>query len=117
RPSRLQTAPRPPHLGPISRTDPNEPRRDGEQPSTQRRRCRGRSRRKKPWKPTVRHELPAARSPPFLNQISRVRYQEPDRILKGDLRGIEAVEVRGIHHRANHSFCAKGGSAEFSAEV
>ncbi|BBH02565.1 hypothetical protein Prudu_013176, partial [Prunus dulcis] len=53
-------------------------------------------------------ELPAARSPPFLNQISRVRYQEPDRILKGDLRGIEAVEVRGIHHRANHSFCAKG---------
>ncbi|BBH09825.1 hypothetical protein Prudu_022436, partial [Prunus dulcis] len=64
--------------------------------------------RKKPWKPTVRHELPAARSPPFLNQISRVRYQEPDRILKGDLRGIEAVEVRGIHHRANHSFCAKG---------
>ncbi|BBG99055.1 hypothetical protein Prudu_008630, partial [Prunus dulcis] len=64
--------------------------------------------RKKPWKPTVRHELPAARSPPFLNQISRVRYQEPDRILKGDLRGIEAVEVRGIHHRANHSFCVKG---------
>ncbi|BBG93287.1 hypothetical protein Prudu_001256, partial [Prunus dulcis] len=53
-------------------------------------------------------ELPAARSPPFLNQISRVRYQEPDRILKGDLRGVEAVEVRGIHHRANHSFCAKG---------
>ncbi|BBH08079.1 Ankyrin repeat family protein, partial [Prunus dulcis] len=40
-------------------------------------------------------ELPAARSPPFLNQISRVRYQEPDRILKGDLRGIEAVEDAG----------------------
>ncbi|BBH08696.1 hypothetical protein Prudu_020956, partial [Prunus dulcis] len=27
--------------------------------------------------------------------------------LKGDLRGIEAVEVRGIHHRANYSFRAK----------
>ncbi|BBG96870.1 hypothetical protein Prudu_005818, partial [Prunus dulcis] len=35
-------------------------------------------------------------------------HQEPDRILKGDLRGIEAVEVRGIHHRANYSFRAKG---------
>ncbi|BBH08874.1 Small nuclear ribonucleoprotein family protein, partial [Prunus dulcis] len=34
-------------------------------------------------------------------------HQEPDRILKGDLRGIEAVEVRGIHHRANYSFRAK----------
>ncbi|BBN69192.1 F-box family protein with DUF295 [Prunus dulcis] len=38
-------------------------------------------------------ELPAARSPPFLNQISRVRYQEPDRILKGDLRGIEVART------------------------
>ncbi|BBG96413.1 organic cation/carnitine transporter 3, partial [Prunus dulcis] len=78
--------------------------------------------RKKPWKPTVRHELPAARSPPFLNQISRVRYQEPDRILKGDLRGIEVA--RTICRRstrdpppANHSFCAKGRFAEFSAKV
>ncbi|BBG96828.1 hypothetical protein Prudu_005755, partial [Prunus dulcis] len=36
-----------------------------------------------------------------------IEHQEPDRILKGDLRGIEAVEVRGIHHRANYSFRAK----------
>ncbi|BBH07063.1 hypothetical protein Prudu_018875 [Prunus dulcis] len=85
---------------------PNEPRHDGEQPSTQPAAAVAGVGRKKPWKPTVRHELPAARSPPFLNQISQ--YQEPDRILKGDLRGIEAVEVREIHHRANHSFCAKG---------
>ncbi|BBN68168.1 hypothetical protein Prudu_308S000500 [Prunus dulcis] len=33
-------------------------------------------------------------------------------------RGIEAIEVRGIHHRASHSFrTTKGDSAEFSAEV
>ncbi|BBG94201.1 hypothetical protein Prudu_002426 [Prunus dulcis] len=52
-------------------------------------------------------KLPARNSPSFLHQIDRVRHQEPDRILKGDLRGIEAVEVRGIHHRANYSFRAK----------
>ncbi|BBG96846.1 hypothetical protein Prudu_005783, partial [Prunus dulcis] len=54
-------------------------------------------------------ELPARNSPSFLHQIDR------------------AVEGRGIHHRANHSFRAKvksfgwskyrGDSAEFSAEV
>ncbi|BBH01042.1 pyrimidine 2 [Prunus dulcis] len=61
-----------------------------------------------------------ARSPSFLNQIDRVG------------AGGRAVEVRGIHHRANYSFRAKGDcltgenfgmskyrgdSAEFSAEV
>ncbi|BBG92299.1 DNAse I-like superfamily protein [Prunus dulcis] len=40
-----------------------------------------------------------ARSPSFLNQIDRVRHQE---------LGRSAVEVRGIHHRANYSFRAKG---------
>ncbi|BBH04520.1 Protein kinase superfamily protein, partial [Prunus dulcis] len=69
---------------------PNEPRRDGEQPRPSAAAAVAGVGRKKPWKPTVRHELPAARSPSFLNQISR------------------AVEVRWIHHRANHSFCAKG---------
>ncbi|BBG96700.1 ZWICHEL kinesin-like calmodulin-binding protein, partial [Prunus dulcis] len=52
-------------------------------------------------------KLSTLRSLSFLHQIGRVRYQEPDRILKGDLRGIEAVEVCGIHHRANYSFRAK----------
>ncbi|BBN68794.1 hypothetical protein Prudu_577S000500, partial [Prunus dulcis] len=73
--------------------------------------------RKKPWKSTVRHELPAARSPPFLNQINRVRYQEPDRILKGDLRGIEAVEYAGSTTGPIIVSAPRGGSAEFSAEV
>ncbi|BBG95222.1 DNAse I-like superfamily protein [Prunus dulcis] len=37
---------------------------------------------------------------------------------KRHLRRIEAIEVRGIHHRASHSFrTTKGDSAEFSAEV
>ncbi|KAI5351988.1 hypothetical protein L3X38_004879 [Prunus dulcis] len=45
------------------------------------------------WFVRMPSELPAARSPPFLNQISRVRYQEPDRILKGDLRGIEVART------------------------
>ncbi|BBH09268.1 hypothetical protein Prudu_021716, partial [Prunus dulcis] len=37
---------------------------------------------------------------------------------KRDLRGVEAIEVRGIHHRASQSFrTTKGDSAEFSAEV
>ncbi|BBG95176.1 hypothetical protein Prudu_003649, partial [Prunus dulcis] len=60
--------------------------------------------RKKPWKPTVRHELPAARSPPFLNQISRVRHQEPDRIVKETFEGRSSSDHLG-------------DSAEFSAEV
>ncbi|BBH09109.1 hypothetical protein Prudu_021521 [Prunus dulcis] len=51
--------------------------------------------------PAKTPELPARNSPSFLHQIDR------------------AVEGRGIHHRANHSFRAKvkGDSAEFSAEV
>ncbi|BBN68734.1 hypothetical protein Prudu_550S001500 [Prunus dulcis] len=37
---------------------------------------------------------------------------------KRDLRRVKAIEVRGIHHRASHSFrTTKGDSAEFSAEV
>ncbi|BBG96484.1 DNAse I-like superfamily protein, partial [Prunus dulcis] len=37
---------------------------------------------------------------------------------KRDLREVEAIEVRGIHHRASQSFrTTKGDSAEFSAEV
>ncbi|BBG99849.1 ZWICHEL kinesin-like calmodulin-binding protein, partial [Prunus dulcis] len=40
--------------------------------------------------PTVFPKICGARSPSFLNQIDR------------------AVEVRGIHHRANYSFRAKG---------
>ncbi|KAI5342211.1 hypothetical protein L3X38_010086 [Prunus dulcis] len=38
-------------------------------------------------------KLPARNSPSFLHQIDRVRHQEPDRILKGDLRGIEVART------------------------
>ncbi|BBH08695.1 ZWICHEL kinesin-like calmodulin-binding protein [Prunus dulcis] len=72
---------------------------------------RRRARRNQPRKAAVWTDftkLSTLRSLSFLHQIGRVRHQEPDRILKGDLRGIEAVEVRGIHHRANYSFRAKG---------
>ncbi|BBH08955.1 ZWICHEL kinesin-like calmodulin-binding protein, partial [Prunus dulcis] len=71
---------------------------------------RRRARRNQPQKAAVLdrfYKLSTLRSLSFLHQIGRVRYQEPDRILKGDLRGIEAVEVCGIHHRANYSFRAK----------
>ncbi|BBH02372.1 hypothetical protein Prudu_012912, partial [Prunus dulcis] len=53
-------------------------------------------------------ELPAQNSPSFLHQIDRVRHQEPDRIAKESFEGSRRVEVRGIHHRANLSFRAKG---------
>ncbi|BBG92515.1 hypothetical protein Prudu_000273 [Prunus dulcis] len=52
-------------------------------------------------------------SPP--NRSSKASGARQD--YKRHLRRIEAAEVRGIHHRANHSFRAKGDSAEFSAEV
>ncbi|BBN67367.1 F-box family protein with DUF295 [Prunus dulcis] len=57
-------------------------------------------------------KLPARISPSFLHQIDRVRHQEPDRIAKETFEGSKwlgssAVEVRGIHHRANYSFCTK----------
>ncbi|BBH03056.1 hypothetical protein Prudu_013815 [Prunus dulcis] len=57
-------------------------------------------------------ELPARNSPLFLHQIDRVRHQEPDTIAKETFEGLKqlgpsAVEVRGIHHRANYSFRTK----------
>ncbi|BBN67877.1 hypothetical protein Prudu_214S000600, partial [Prunus dulcis] len=45
-----------------------------------------------------------ARSPSFLNQIDRAPGARQN--CKRDLRGIEAVEVRGIHHRATHNLRA-----------
>ncbi|BBG97901.1 hypothetical protein Prudu_007159, partial [Prunus dulcis] len=69
-------------------------------------------------------ELPARNSPSFLHQIDRASEVQPISMRKLQ----RAVEGRGIHHRANHSFRAKvksfgvsqkyrGDSAEFSAEV
>ncbi|BBG96679.1 ZWICHEL kinesin-like calmodulin-binding protein, partial [Prunus dulcis] len=75
-------------------------------PRSARRALRNQPRKAAVW--TDFTKLSTLRSLSFLHQIGRVRHQEPDRILKGDLRGIEAVEVRGIHHRANYSFRAKG---------
>ncbi|BBN67824.1 hypothetical protein Prudu_198S000500, partial [Prunus dulcis] len=65
--------------------------------------------------PSKPPELPAQNSPSFLHQIDRAPGARQD--CKRDLRRVKAVEVRGIHHRANHSFRAKGSSAEISAEV
>ena len=45
------------------------------------------------WFVRMPPELPAQISPPFLHQIDRVRHQEPDRILKGDLWGIEVART------------------------
>ncbi|BBN68076.1 hypothetical protein Prudu_272S000300, partial [Prunus dulcis] len=45
-------------------------------------------------------------SPSILHQIDRVRHQEPTGLQK-NLRRVKAVEVRGIHHRANYSFRTK----------
>ncbi|BBH05004.1 hypothetical protein Prudu_016276, partial [Prunus dulcis] len=50
-------------------------------------------------------ELPARNCPSFLHQIDRAPGARQD--CKRDLRRVKAVEVRGIHHRANHSFRAK----------
>ncbi|BBH02345.1 hypothetical protein Prudu_012883, partial [Prunus dulcis] len=48
-------------------------------------------------------ELPARNSPSFLHQIDRASEVQPISMRKLQ----RAVEVRGIHHRANHSFRAK----------
>ncbi|BBN67854.1 hypothetical protein Prudu_208S000500, partial [Prunus dulcis] len=58
-------------------------------------------------------ELPARNSPSFLHQIDRASEVQPISMRKLQ----RAVEGRGIHHRANHSFRPRGDSAEFSAEV
>ncbi|BBN69472.1 hypothetical protein Prudu_961S000200, partial [Prunus dulcis] len=55
--------------------------------------------RNRPLLPSIVFELSVRISPSFLHQIFRVRHQE---------LGRSAVEVRGIHHRANYSFRAKG---------
>ncbi|BBH05385.1 hypothetical protein Prudu_016753, partial [Prunus dulcis] len=68
---------------------PNEPRHDGEQPPTQRRRCRGRSR------PEIAMEA---------DDFSSV--SPPNRSSK-------AIEVRGIHHRASHSFAPPSKVEDF----
>ncbi|BBG92943.1 Disease resistance protein TIR-NBS-LRR class family, partial [Prunus dulcis] len=49
-------------------------------------------------------ELPARNSPSFLHQIDRASKVQPISMRKLQ----RAVEGRGIHHRANHSFRAKG---------
>ncbi|BBH02334.1 hypothetical protein Prudu_012870, partial [Prunus dulcis] len=95
--------------------------------------------RNPPLKPTVQFELAVQISSPFLHQIDRASEVQPTS--RRNLRRVEAVEVRGIHHRATHSFRAskpelklvtgnilavgrkylrlfdRGDSAEFSAEV
>ncbi|BBN69425.1 hypothetical protein Prudu_938S000200, partial [Prunus dulcis] len=48
-------------------------------------------------------ELPARNSPSFLHQIDRASEVQPISMRKLQ----RAVEGRGIHHRANHSFRAK----------
>ncbi|BBH00093.1 aldose 1-epimerase family protein, partial [Prunus dulcis] len=48
-------------------------------------------------------ELPARNSPSFLHQIDRASEVQPISVRKLQ----RAVEGRGIHHRANHSFRAK----------
>ncbi|BBH09046.1 hypothetical protein Prudu_021442, partial [Prunus dulcis] len=55
--------------------------------------------------PSKPPELPAQNSPSFLHQIDRAPGARQD--CKRDLRRVKAVEVRGIHHRANHSLRAK----------
>ncbi|BBH02255.1 hypothetical protein Prudu_012769, partial [Prunus dulcis] len=106
----FNSSPRPPYLEPISAvgtvgtvtrppffSDQHQPRGAGIWPENY---DFGR------WFVRMPPELPAQISPPFLHQIDRAPGARQN--FKGDLRGIEAVEVRGIHHRANHSFRAKG---------
>ncbi|BBG98786.1 hypothetical protein Prudu_008277, partial [Prunus dulcis] len=77
--------------------------------------------RNPPWKPTVRPNATRTSSSKFSlvsppNRSSKAPGAQQE--CKRDLRGVEAIEVRGIHHRASHSFrTTKGDSAEFSAEV
>ncbi|BBN68110.1 hypothetical protein Prudu_283S000200, partial [Prunus dulcis] len=91
---------------------PNEPPLDGEPPPTQRRRCRGRNR------PEIAMEADgsvrtsslifSSNSPP--NRSSKAPGARQN--CKGDLRGVEAVEVRGIHHRAILSFRVSSQAVE-----
>ncbi|BBH09135.1 hypothetical protein Prudu_021552, partial [Prunus dulcis] len=77
--------------------------------------------RNPPWKPTVRPNATRTSSSKFSlvsppNRSSKAPGAQQE--CKRDLRGVEAIEVRGIHRRASHSFrTTKGDSAEFSAEV
>ncbi|BBN68828.1 hypothetical protein Prudu_595S000400, partial [Prunus dulcis] len=118
----LSTSPRPPHLEPISAvvtvgtvtqppffSDQHQPRG-----------CRNLA--GKPWfSTTVRPNATRTSSSDFSsvsppNRSSKAPGARQD--CKRDLRRVKAIEVRGIHHRASHSFrTTKGDSAEFSAEV